>query len=329
MKTEVEIVPNSGEIVGTNTELIQVFIADQDVKPSSLATYKRTLKRFFDYVERQGLQMKSIQLPDLIQYKNFLLRPIAEGGSGKKPLTVSSYIVVLKKFYSWTESRKLYPNIAKGLKTPKKDQGFKKQPLTVDQIQELLSSINRNDLQGKRDFALLNLLLRTGLRTVEAVRADLQDVDFLSGQRVLFVHGKGKEGKDSFVILTDKAFQPIADYLQARRDFLRERGRTLSSDCPLFAGLGNRNLEGRLTTRSLSRIAKTYLRGIDIDSPQYTAHSFRHTAGVNVLKAGGSLYDTQLFMRHTDPKTTQIYLKTIEQERRLQEAPEKRLDSIF
>ena len=320
---KIEVLPTGGL---SYKDLISAFLADQDVKPKSRRTYQRTLRQFFNWVQAEGLDMASLQLPNLIDYKNHLLteRINKEGKPGLTPLTVSAYVVAVKLFYAWTESKGLYHNISKGLKTPKKQgKGFKKYPLTLDQIGLLLGSMENETVTGKRDFAILNLLLRTGLRTIELVRANVEDIDFLQGERVLFIQGKGKDSKDAYVVLTPKAWKPIKDYLQARG-----QGVTIPGSSPLFAGHGNRS-RGQLTTRTIRRLVKTYLRGVDIDSPKITAHSFRHTAAVNSLRAGASLHETQLFMRHSDPKTTQIYSGVFEEELRLKEAPEKRLETLF
>ena len=68
-----------------------------------------------------------------------------------------------------------------------------------------------------RDFAIVNLLLRTGLRTIEAVRADVGDITFKANRRILRVWGKGHDTKDDFVVLTDKTYLPIKNYLATRK----------------------------------------------------------------------------------------------------------------
>ena len=60
-----------------------------------------------------------------------------------------------------------------------------------------------------RDFAIVNLILRTGLRTIEVVRADVGDITFKGNRRILRVWGKGHDTKDDFVVLTDKTYLPI------------------------------------------------------------------------------------------------------------------------
>lgn len=292
--------------------LIGAFIADQDVKQSSKRLYKRTLKQYFNYVEKTALQLDNITRANILNYKDSLL------DSGMSSLTVGSYLTVVRKFYEWTEANKIYPNVAKGIKTPTRKQQFKKQPLQPLQARELLKHLKTTN---KRDLAIVNLLLRTGLRTIEVVRANIEDITFKGNQRVLLVHGKGRDEKDAFVILTDKAYKPIEDYLE-------ERGRTNIKE-PLFTSTSNNNKGGRLSTRTISYIAKEALKAIGLDSKSFTAHSLRHTTAVNILRAGGSLEMAQFTLRHTNPATTQIYTSTLNEERRLQNSGEALIDKIF
>ena len=293
-------------------ELIGAFIADQDVKQSSKRLYKRTLKQYFNYLERTSLQLDNITRANILNYKESLL------DSGMSSLTVGSYLTVVRKFYEWTEANKIYPNVAKGIKTPTRKQQFKKQPLQALQARELLKHLKTTN---KRDFAIVNLLLRTGLRTIEVVRANIEDITFKGDKRVLLVHGKGRDEKDAFVILTDKAYKPIESYLE-------ERGRTNIKE-PLFTSTSNNNKGGRLSTRTISYIAKEALKSIGLDNKSFTAHSLRHTTAVNILRAGGSLEMAQFTLRHTNPATTQIYTSTLNEERRLQNSGEALIDKIF
>ena len=293
-------------------ELVDSFIASQDVKTSSKLLYRRTLKQFFNWVEIKGYSLSEIARPQLLDYKDELL------SSGKSSLTVGSYITSLRRFYEWTEANKFYPNVAKGIKTPKRKQQFRKQPLLPAQATALLSYYQDKAL---RDYAIITLLLRTGLRTIEAIRANVEDITFKGSQRVLLVHGKGRDEKDNFVLLTDKAYQPIAEYLAIR-------GKVNSSE-PLFTSTSNNSKGERLTTRSISYIAKEGLKAIGLDERSFTAHSLRHTTAVNILRAGGSLETAQFTLRHSNPATTQIYTATLNEERRLQNSGEALLDSLY
>jgi len=261
--------------------------------------------------------MGEIQLMHIVKYKADLL------ASGKSSLTVGTYITTVRRFYAWAEAKKYYPNIAKGVKTPKRAQQFKKQPLTASESTELL-----NQVSNARDLAIINLCLRTGLRTIEVVRANVGDIQTKGGQVILNVHGKGRDGKDQFVILTNKAQAPITDYLKTRGIVLGKLKPGQGAE-PLFISNSNKNKGERLDTRTIRRIAKNNLIGIGLNSHYYTAHSLRHTTAVSILRAGGTLENAQGVLRHSNPATTQIYTATILEEQRLKYASENLIDGQF
>jgi integrase/recombinase XerC/integrase/recombinase XerD len=314
--TAKKIIKASGlnpNLFGNLTEgdnLIQRFLAFQDIKESSKSTYHRALKPFFAH-----LQAKGILIPtrgDILQFKGFLER------QGLSPLTISGYIVAIRKFFEWTEDGNLYPNISKKIKGTKRVQGFRKDALSVDQLKGLLNSIDKNSLPGKRDYALLNLMIRTGLRTIEIVRANIQDVKRERGEAILSIQGKGRDSKDEFVLLTEETLKPIEEYLQARSQ--------VKGGEPLFASLSDKNNGQRLTTRSVSRIVKEHLRGIGLNDGRLSAHSLRHTAITLSLIAGASLQEAQAMARHSSIATTLLYAHNLD---RLNNAPEKKIGTLL
>ena len=296
-------------------DLITCFVEAQDVKPSSKALYRRTLTQYLKWVNNRGLSLRYMTRNEVLLYKNNLL------SRGMSSLSIGSYLTVVRKFYEWTEAMKLYPNVAKGIKTPKRKQAFKKLPLTSEQASKLISYFQNKTSEGLRDFALINLLLRTGLRTIEASTATIEDVTFKQGKRVLLVQGKGEVEKNNFVVLTEKAWEPIRAYLATRPQ--------AKSSEPLFASVSNNSQGLKLSTRTISRIAKDGLKAIGLDSKHLTALSLRHTLAVSILRAGGTLTDAQAVLRHANPATTQIYTRSIEEELRLKNSPEDLIESLY
>lgn len=169
-----------------------------------------------------------------------------------------------------------------------------------------------------RDFAILNLMLRTGLRDIEIVRANCKDIQTKAGVDVLYVQGKGRASKDSFVVLTPKALSPITTYLE-------KRGNVNELD-PLFASVSSRNAGERLTVRSIFRIAKSALRAIGIDDERYTAHSLRHTAITFSLLGGATERDAQQMARHANITTTMLYSHDID---RIKRAAEREIGNVL
>ena len=290
-------------------EAVEAFLSECDIRANSKNVYRRGLLYFFRWVESTVRTISDLTRADIITFKDSLLATHSN-------LSVAGYLVALRRFYEWCEGNKLYPNIAKGIKSPKRKNAYLKEHLRENQIHDLLKHYEGN----LRDFAIVNLLLRTGLRTIEVVRANVEDITFKGGQRILRVWGKGRDDKDTFVVLTDKAYAPIRAYLDTRKSA------TLKE--PLFISTSNRNLCGRLTTRTISKICKEGLCAIGLDAHEYTAHSLRHTTAVMLLKHG-TLSDVQSVLRHASPVTSQIYTKSIEEELRLANPSEMKLDGIF
>ena len=226
----------------------------------------------------------------------------------KAPSTVTGYLTAVRKLYQWLEAEKAYPNIAKDIKGAKRPAGFRKDTLSKGQLRDILDQIDRSSLEGLRDFALINLLARTALRTVEIAKAQIQDIRQEAGQTVLWIQGKGHQEKDQYVLLTAETESPLRRYLQARA---KELGTPAPED-PLFVSLSDRNRKEGLTTRSISRIAKSRMRDVGLDSKKMSAHSLRHTAITLAIQGGASLEQTQAMARHTDPKTTMIYFHNLE-----------------
>lgn len=293
-------------------ELLNSFIEAQDIKPNSKQLYRRTLKQYFNWIDRKNYRLSDVARPQIIEYKEELLN------SGKSSLTTGSYITAVKLFYEWTEANKYYPNIAKGVGSPKRKQQFRKQPLLPSQATELL---NYYQTRALRDYAIVNLLLRTGLRTIELIRANVEDIVFKGSQRVLLIQGKGRDERDNFVVLTDKTYRPLEEYLRTRENSI--------GSSPLFISSSNNNKGDRLTTRTISYIAKEGLKAIGLNDKSFTAHSLRHSTAVNILRAGGSLETAQFTLRHSNPATTQIYTATLNEERRLQNSGEALIDSLY
>jgi len=292
--------------------LIDTFVSSQDVKPNSKALYKRTVKQFFNWLSVNGLELKTLTRIEIIKYKEYLLE------AGLSTLTIDSYLVAVRKFFEWAETNKYYPNVAKGIKGIRRKRDYRKMPLTSAQGRELLEHFENYTL---RDYAIVNLLIRTGLRTIELIRANVGDVTFKGDTRVLLVHGKGRDEKDNFVILSKKAYEPIKEYLETRQK--------VNQNSPLFISVSNKNYNQRLTTRSIRRIVKEGLRAIGLDNKEFTAHSLRHSFASYLFKDGQRLEHIQGALRHTNPATTQIYLKGIEQEMRLKNNVESRIDEIL
>jgi integrase/recombinase XerC/integrase/recombinase XerD len=276
-------------------ELIDRFIGAQDITPASRETYRKALRQFVIWLLETGRaeRLGTLSREDILAYKEHLQ------AAAKSSYTITCYLTAVRRLYDWLEAERVYPNIARGVKGAKKARGFRKDILAAGQLRAALEATSRDDLEGLRDYALFNLLARTGLRTIEIARAQVGDLRQESGQAVLWIQGKGRGSKDDFVLLMEDTLRPLRAYLSARGP--------LSEDAPLFCSGSSRNSGQGLTTRSIRRIIKQALLRVDLDSRRLSAHSLRHTAITLSLIGGATIQQAQAMARHSDPKTTLIY----------------------
>lgn len=291
-------------------DLFERFIAYIDGAETTVESYTKALRQFFKWLELNDI--KSPIREDIITYRNYLRNEY-------KASTVHVYMVAVRLFFKWTEEEKFYPNIADKIKGPKLDKRHKKDPLTSKQAKELLEGIDESKLEGLRNKAMIAIAVTGGLRVIEIRRANIEDLNEIAGQRVLYIQGKGKDDKAEYVKIVDQVGKILDDYLKARGKYsLRE---------PLFASVGNRNRGGRMVERSISRIIKNSMKDAGIDNPRITAHSLRHTAATINLLNGGTESETQQLLRHDSITTTMIYSHHLS---RIKNKGEKRIaDSIF
>ena len=312
METNIEISKAQG-VANTLTieEIRDLFINSLDTKESSKLAYKRALSQYINYLANNNIALFDTNRQTILQYKDYLL-------TNKSTLTASFYLVSIRKFYAFLESNRIYPNVAKDIKTPKRVQKFRKLPLSQKQIKDLLLYCDTINL---RDSAIINLILRTGLRTIEVVNANVGDIQEREGQKILLIKGKGHYEKDDFVILTDKTYRVINNYLATRK--IKDKNE------PLFVSNSNNNKGERLTTRTISQICKTAMRGIGLNDRSYTAHSLRHTCATAIIKGGGTLEQVQYTLRHKNITTSQIYINSIIDSERLANSGESIIENCF
>ena len=294
--------------------LVERFLIEVDIADSTKESYRKALRQFFLWRELQGIG--DVTRGEVLAFKNYLLTRV-------QPTTAAAYLTAVKSLFKWLESEKIYPNVAAGVKGVKLSAMHRKDALTPVQAKHVMEAVRGETIRAKRDFALLNLLMRTGLRTIEVHRANVEDVRNRGAQTVLLVQGKGHEDKDAFVVLTEATLGPIRDYLSARRSSGLE---VVGPKSPLFASLSTRSYGGRLSLRSLRETAKGALRRAGYDDSRLTTHSLRHTAVTLALLGGASLQQAQALARHKSISTTLVYSHNLD---RLGNAPEKFIDSML
>ncbi len=166
----------------------------------------------------------------------------------------------------------------------------------ADQVRQLLASIDRCTPIGRRDYAILLLLARLGLRSSEVAFLNLDDIDWKAGR--LSVRGKNRRQLE--LPLPPDVGKAIVAYLQHGRPHSTSRRVFLRGKAPIRGLLGQSAI-GSLVRHALERAG--------IVAPTKGAHQFRHGLATQMLRHGASLTEIGEVLGHCSPQTTKIYTK--------------------
>ena len=168
--------------------------------------------------------------------------------------------------------------------------------ISAEAVRRLLASINRRTAVGRRDYAILLVLARLGLRAGEVAGLELEDIDWNAGS--VSVQGKGDQ----------RATLPLpADVGGAIAAYLRH-GRPRSTSRRIFLR-AKAPIRGLLGPQAISSLVRHNLIRAGIQAPTHGAHQFRHALATEMLGAGASLTEIGEVLRHRNPQTTMIYAK--------------------
>ena len=168
--------------------------------------------------------------------------------------------------------------------------------LQHQQVQQVLGQCDRRTARGRRDYAILLLLARLGLRACEIVNMTLDDIHWQAGE--ITIRGKGK--RIAVLPLPPDVGTAIADYLKKDHRAYSTRHVFIRMRAPR---------RGFASSPAISTIVARSLKRAGIDSPYKGAHLFRHTLATQMLRQGSSLADIGLLLRHRSLNTTTLYAK--------------------
>lgn len=163
-------------------------------------------------------------------------------------------------------------------------------------VRQLLASINRQTGRGRRDYAILLLLARLGLRASEVAFLELDDLNWEGGQ----VTVRGKRGARAALPVPADVGAAIAAYLRHGRPRSSCRRVFLRAHAPIrgFAG-----------PSAIACVVRDAIERAGVSAPTKGAHQFRHGLATQMLRSGASLTEIGEVLRHRSPETTTIYAK--------------------
>lgn len=241
--------------------------------------------------------LDKLDLSDIRKYRVFLSNKIDNKGSGLARVTQNYYVIALRSFLRFlikNDYKTLEPSKIDLPKTESRSVKF----LERNMVERLVTAPDTSKEEGIRDRAIMELLFSTGLRVSELTSLNHDQINL--DRREFGIIGKGRRSRIVFV--SDSAADWVQNYLNKRKDrfkplFIRYSGRVSEE---------NNGEKMRLTSRSIERIVKKYVRAarIPVDA---TVHTLRHSFATDLLTNGADLRSVQEMLGHKNIATTQIY----------------------
>ena len=282
---------------------LQQAVAQGDLTDATATTYRNGLTRFMAWLQSSGAQV--------VTPKTFGAFKAGMLAANMSPASVNVWLSSARAFYAWAvESEHMKDNPArdvKGVKRKGANKTHKRSGLTDAEAVRLLALP-----LSARDHALIALKLFTGIRDVEASRAQLSDLKTREGRKVLYIRGKGHSDADELVVINAKCDDALAPWLAVRGN----------QPGALFTSASDRNQGGMMSMSAIRTLVKSAFRMAGITEADKTSHSTRHTAITKAARLAG-VGAAQRMARHADPKTTMIY---VAESSRLENAAEDSID---
>ena len=158
----------TGTLAAGTVDVVGAYLKELDASEKTRATYGRALRQYVAWLDEQGVTLDRTTRAHVMAYKHHL-------EDTRSANTCASYLVAIRSLYTWLNARTGYPNVAEGVKSPKRKAQTGKDALTLSQARDLLNAPAEGE-QELRDRAMVALMLRRGLRTVEVIRADVGDL---------------------------------------------------------------------------------------------------------------------------------------------------------
>jgi integrase/recombinase XerD len=272
-------------------DYITMLRVEKNLSPHSIEAYERDINRYLLFLEEEE-KINSLEEVTQKHIRGFI-RVLNDAHLA--PASITRTFSSIRSFHSFlSEEQFVQKNPSQLLDSPKPK---KKLPsvLTLEEINEILGSVDTALQLGKRDFALLELLYSAGVRVSEL--CDLNMSDLLVDSELIRVRGKGN--KERLIPIGSRAWKSINDYLKYERPGLAKKENNLGK---IFLSRNGYPL----TRMAVNIILKKWTQASGLKK-NVSPHTFRHSFATHLLEGGADLRAVQEMLGHVDISTTQIY----------------------
>ena len=310
---------------------LSYLVVERGFSRNTLEAYRNDLYQFMDFAQGRFNNLGHAPSPPGVEVQQEawgqvgldLLTDYVSSLKDRKSYrdtTTARKVAALKSFFNFLiHEEAIKENPTEFLTSPHVGRSLPKF-LTEEEVERLLSQAEKEaSPEGRRDWAILELLYATGLRVSELVSLDMYDIDLLEG----YVRCMGKGSKERIAYMYPRAVQALRTYIEwARPQFVSPTDTYAKADSPeaIVAPVDKGKVSAskeekalfvnqrgdRLTRQWVWSILKTYSQRAGLDK-RITPHVIRHSFATHMLRGGASLRHLQELLGHSSITTTQVY----------------------
>lgn len=248
------------------------YLLRNDKSENTVYAYVTDVNLFSKFLKNNSMELYTSDNVSIIAYIQYLL------DNGKSERSINRIVISLRSFYGFLKGKSLINEIPKI--TYKSNRATKKLPqiLTIEEVDKIIKSVDKNGIKGVRDNALLELMYATGMKVSELISLEVEDINL----DLSFVKCTDNKHYERLIPIGRSANRALEEYVLVRDD-VAETGEN-----KLFVNLNGKGL----TRQGIWRIVKEYSHKAGIKK-DVNLNTFRHSFAVHMLQNGANVRAVQ------------------------------------
>jgi integrase/recombinase XerD len=271
-------------------EYLSYLRIERGASENTISSYTNDLLMFEKFLnEKSNGELEDIEKTHIRAFVSELHK------RGYSPSSIMRIFSAVRGFFKYLlREEVIKKDPLKGIILPRVKRSLPK-PLTLEEVEKLLSAPDTSTPLGLRDSAMLEMMYAAGLRVSELISLKTENIDLNYG----YVRIKGKGKKERLVPVGEVAIERVKEYLE------KARGTLLGKKESEYLFVNRRG--GKMTRQRFWGIIKEYARKCGIPLEKISPHVIRHSFATHLLERGADLVSVQNLLGHSSLTTTQIY----------------------
>lgn len=273
---------------------LDYLLSVKNYSENTIIGYRHDIEGFINFITSEKMAPSILRLRNNRPCKNYV---VYLSNSGLASTSINRSLASLRTFFDYLVKEELISsNYFDGIDSMKKPSRLPHM-LKNNEINDMLSSINKKTALGFRNYVIIEMLYGCGLRVSELCSLEIKQIDFEN--ETILIHGKGD--KDRIVVMFDSLIDDLKHYINYERLTLLKRGNNPTTRIVFINNHGN-----ELTPRGVRVILNGIIEHMG-ETFKISPHMLRHSFATALLDNGADLRTVQELLGHSNLSTTQIY----------------------